>query len=41
MLRVAAPPGLRFRQGERVSLRIPPSACVPLAEEGHEAVLKK
>jgi iron(III) transport system ATP-binding protein len=33
MLRVAAPPGLRFRHGEAVSLSVPPSACIPLAEE--------
>ncbi len=32
-LRVAAPAGQRLRQGERVSLRIPPSACIPLLEE--------
>ncbi len=32
ILRVSAPPGLRFRQGETVSLAVPPSACIPLAE---------
>jgi ABC-type Fe3+/spermidine/putrescine transport system ATPase subunit len=36
LLRAAAPPVMRFRQGERVSLRIPASACIPLAEDGHE-----
>lgn len=34
ILRVAAPPGLRIRQGETVRLAVPPSACIPLAEEG-------
>jgi iron(III) transport system ATP-binding protein len=33
VLRVAASPGLRFGQGESVSLFVPPSACIPLAEE--------
>ena len=34
ILRVAAPPGLRLRQGETVRLAVAPSACIPLAEEG-------
>jgi iron(III) transport system ATP-binding protein len=35
LLRVAAPPGLRFRQGEPVRLAVAPSACIPL-DEGKE-----
>jgi len=33
ILRVAAAPGFRFRQGEPVSLAVPPSACIPLGEK--------
>ncbi len=32
ILRVAAPPSLRFQPGEVVTLRVAPSACIPLAE---------
>jgi len=32
VLRVAALSGLRFRQGEIVTLVVPPSACIPLPE---------
>ncbi len=32
VLRVSAPDGQRLRPGEAVGLRIPPAACVPLAE---------
>ncbi len=31
-LRVAAPPSLRLRPGEDVSLAVAPAACIPLAE---------
>ena len=34
VLRVAALSGLRFRQGETVTLVVPPSACIPLPESG-------
>ena len=33
-LRVAAPAGLRLRQGETVRPAVAPSACIPVAEEG-------
>ena len=32
ILRVAAPPSLRFQLGEAVSLAVAPAACVPLTE---------
>lgn len=32
ILRVAAPPLLRFQPGEAVSLAVAPAACVPLTE---------
>ena len=32
VLRVDALSGLRFRQGETVTLVVPPSACIPLPE---------
>lgn len=32
ILRVAAPPGIRFPLGEAISLAVAPSACIPLAE---------
>jgi ABC-type Fe3+/spermidine/putrescine transport system ATPase subunit len=33
-LRVAAPPSLRLRVGEAVTLAVAPSACIPLTEGG-------
>jgi iron(III) transport system ATP-binding protein len=36
VLRVAAPPSRRLRAGEVVGLRIPPAACVPLADVDDE-----
>ena len=32
VLRVAAPPSLRFQAGDAVSLAVPPAACIPLTE---------
>ncbi len=34
LLRVAAPPSLRFQAGDAVSLAVPPAACIPLTEGG-------
>lgn len=34
VLRVAAPPGLRFRPGDAARPAVAPSACIPLAESG-------
>ncbi len=34
VLRVAAPPSLRFQAGDAVSLAVPPAACIPLTEGG-------
>jgi ABC-type Fe3+/spermidine/putrescine transport system ATPase subunit len=34
VLRISAPPDSRLRPGEAIHMAIPPSACVPLDDEG-------